>query len=95
MSFDDNGFEIIENFVALAILDEIKCEVEESSLVDKHGIRQAEKKIASIHNLVESEFFTKLAANYLGRPVSLVRVIFFDKNPERNWHVSWHQVTGN
>ncbi len=35
--------------------------------------------------------FTAIAAGLAGKPVRLVRVLAFDKTPERNWGVAWHQ----
>ena len=32
-----------------------------------------------------------VAASRLDGPVQLVRALFFDKTPQRNWAVAWHQ----
>jgi len=33
----------------------------------------------------------KLAAELMGAPARAVRILYFDKTPEVNWAVSWHQ----
>ncbi len=55
------------------------------------GIRNAEKKYPSIQTLVNSVELVSLAGNYISGTPKKVRVIYFDKTPEKNWLVSWHQ----
>ncbi len=35
--------------------------------------------------------FASIAGSLAGKPVRLVRILAFDKTPERNWGVAWHQ----
>ena len=56
-----------------------------------HGIRNAEKKFDCIAKLARSENIIAKARSILGEQPQLVRAIFFDKNPDKNWLVSWHQ----
>ncbi len=37
------------------------------------------------------EAFAAIAGRLAGKPVQLVRILAFDKTPERNWGVAWHQ----
>jgi hypothetical protein len=71
-----------------AIIDEVAASAE---LQPKHGIRNAEKKFPSIHRLTQSKSIITKAKSILGGKPELVRVIFFDKTPEKNWLVTWHQ----
>ena len=45
----------------------------------------------SISRLVGDDNFLSLAQSLLDGSVSLVRALFFDKTPEKNWFVTWHQ----
>lgn len=70
----------------------IKNEISNSNeLHTKHGIRGADKKFSCVARLAHSHNFLNLAASYLGSESRVVRVIFFDKTPSKNWLVSWHQ----
>ncbi len=57
----------------------------------KHGIRNAEKKFSSINQLIKSKKIINAAQSVLGKEPQLVRVIYFDKTPDKNWLVTWHQ----
>lgn len=55
------------------------------------SIRHADLKIPAIKAFAQSALITEIASQYtIGRP-QLVRAIVFDKNPEENWSVTWHQ----
>lgn len=86
------GFNLEKRFISLdmikVIIDEITLSNEQKS---PHGIRNAEKKFESIAKLANSEKIIAKARSILGEEPQLVRAIFFDKNPEKNWLVSWHQ----
>lgn len=84
-----------------AFHDEFLSQVEVAALVDEltlsdsnesmHGVRNAEKKFTCIANLVRSEKVLAKARSCLGTEPQLVRVILFDKTPDKNWLVAWHQ----
>lgn len=92
MNIQDNGIEIIDNFLPQEIIDEIILEVSSYGDSDsKHGIRNAEKKFSTISNLIKSNLIQAKAEEVLGSKPMLVRAIFLDKTPEKNWLVTWHQ----
>jgi ectoine hydroxylase-related dioxygenase (phytanoyl-CoA dioxygenase family) len=92
MNIQENGIEIINNFISLEIIDEIISEVSANLDIESgYGIRNAEKKFSSIKNLIESDLIREKAREILGSSSTLVRAIFFDKTPEKNWLVAWHQ----
>ena len=92
VSFTENGFEIRRQVVSESIINRIKQDVSASSITyPKHGIRQAEKKFQTIYQLTFSDQLLELAKEYLNADVQLVRTIFFDKTPDTNWLVTWHQ----
>jgi len=92
VSFTNDGFEILSDFVSTKNLNVIIEDVVSSDIKkQKGGIRNAEKKYQSIKNLVSSEKLFNRARNYLLNEPKVVRVIFFDKTIENNWLVTWHQ----
>ena len=92
MSNLENGFEIIDGFLNQHQVDSICEELSLIKLPTKAGgFRNAEKKFDFIKELVSSDILTKSAQNYLEGEPNLVRVILFDKTPENNWLVTWHQ----
>jgi len=92
MKIKDNGIEIIKNFVPKDAIAEIISEISSYHDLDsKHGIRNAEKKFKSVNKLIESNLIQNKANEVLGSLPKFVRAIFFDKTPEKNWLVAWHQ----
>ena len=92
MNIHKDGFEIKSKFVSGSLIDSIQKEIKASKEADlKSGIRDANKKFKSIKSLSNSKKFIDLASSILGSKPDIVRVIYFDKTPERNWLVTWHQ----
>jgi len=92
MSVAKDGFEILENFVPNIVMNDIKQEVEQfDAPYPKYGIRGADKKFYSIAKLIKSPLLVEKATEILGSMPQVVRVIFFDKTPQNNWLVPWHQ----
>ena len=92
MDIHTDGIEIKRNFVSNSVIKSIKNEVSKSKEADlKSGIREADKKFKSIKTLSNSDQFINLASSILGSKPEIVRVIFYDKTPDKNWLVTWHQ----
>lgn len=92
MQFNQDGVEIKSNYISNSIIKAIINEVSSScEEYPKHGIRSADKKFQTISELAHSNEFINLADSLLGSKPSIVRVIFFDKTPDKNWLVTWHQ----
>lgn len=92
MNIHEHGIEIRRKFISMPIIDAIKHEVSVSSEMHaKHGIRNADKKFQTINTFSKSAALTNLAESVLGQSPLLVRAIFFDKTPDKNWLVTWHQ----
>jgi len=91
-NFHSNGVDIKRNFVSNSMITRIKNEVAcFTHTMTKSGIREADKKFISISNLAHSKKMTHLAQHILGSTPAIVRVIFYDKTPDKNWLVPWHQ----
>jgi len=70
----------------------IKAEVSlDHEILRRTGIRNLEKKFRTIAGLVADATVSSIAAALLGERPRMVRALFFDKTPERNWFVAWHQ----
>lgn len=92
MSFLEDGFEVLSQFFEQDILAEIISEIETTSFgVASCGLRNAEKKLSSIQKLINSDQLKSKIATYFSSPVQVVRVLVFDKTPDKNWLVTWHQ----
>lgn len=92
LQLNQHGVEIRRNYIPNSIIEAIKSEVSSSNEEHpKHGVRSADKKFKTINKLAHSSEFIGLAESLLGSKPSIVRVIFFDKTPDKNWLVPWHQ----
>lgn len=56
-----------------------------------YGVRNLMNLSPEIKDFAESETVRKLAENFLGKKARVVRAIYFDKTPDANWKVPWHQ----
>lgn len=56
-----------------------------------YGIRNLLNLSSEVRELAESRKIRDLVGKVLGRNAKPVRAIFFDKTPEANWKVPWHQ----
>ncbi|MCO7223358.1 phytanoyl-CoA dioxygenase family protein [Pleionea sp. CnH1-48] len=90
-SFLRQGFVIISQAVDSDIIERVKQELQASQLSGRAGARDLEESCDSIRALVASHALQKIAEQLLTAPVSVVRVLVFNKGVDSNWGVSWHQ----
>jgi ectoine hydroxylase-related dioxygenase (phytanoyl-CoA dioxygenase family) len=96
---DKKGFVIVKD-----ILDENKVLhlIESlSKLKSKKGVSKKKDLIYGVRNLLnlspeikefaESKTVKEIVENFIGKDAKLVRAIYFDKTPNANWKVPWHQ----
>lgn len=92
MSFSDSGFELIDNFISpkqtVSLLDDLAALQVPPS---RGGLRRIDKLIPQVAHLAKSEILINAAQARLTGTPKLVRAIYFDKSPENNWLVTWHQ----
>lgn len=92
MSFDESGFEIRENLVALEMVQKLLAELTQLKLEPlSGGIRRIEQRVPQVAALAKSADILSVARQYLPGQPELVRAIYFDKSPDNNWFVTWHQ----
>jgi ectoine hydroxylase-related dioxygenase (phytanoyl-CoA dioxygenase family) len=91
-NFSKDGFEITCNFMSAEWILHILHDIEQTALnLDVTGIRHIDKKLNSISAYLASAEFSQSAKPYLTSEHKLVRAILFNKTPEANWYVTWHQ----
>jgi len=89
---NDLGFQLIEGLIDHDNLLQIRQELDRFvHPQNKGGIRSAEKKLSSVKNFVKSDILLNQAKYFLNNEPNIVRVILFNKTPENNWLVRWHQ----
>lgn len=92
MSLEQQGFEIRKNLIPTEMLQRVLNELENYDWTsNKHGVRHADKKLMSVKAIVSHPEILKVASDILQGEAQLVRTIVFDKTPEANWLVNWHQ----
>lgn len=92
MHFLDKGFEIVDDFISQHWLKTIVSEIEQSDNVNiNSGVRHINKKLPIIADYLNSAEFQEKSRPFLPVGASLVRAILFNKSPESNWYVTWHQ----
>ena len=98
-SLNQNGFAVIPTVVdASTVLDLTKAlerlpETDAVRLKGKtpFGIRNLLEVVPVTRRLAESDTFVSLVRIVLGENAKLVSGLFFDKPPQANWKVAWHQ----
>ena len=93
------GFAIVENAIPpevvsglLEILADAKIHDGKSQRAGKaFGIRNLLKAVPATRDLANSAACRNLVEPVLGSSARVVRGIYFDKHPDANWKVTWHQ----
>jgi len=92
LNFEKDGVEIRKSLLSAESIELVKSDISlESEKLKQSGVRNLEKKFVSISKLVADEKILSVARDLLNGRVNFVRAIFFDKTPEKNWFVTWHQ----
>jgi ectoine hydroxylase-related dioxygenase (phytanoyl-CoA dioxygenase family) len=92
MLFADSGFEVIERLITpeqTASLLELLTLLEVPPF--RGGLRRIDQLIPQVAELAKSKILLNAAQSRLVGTPKLVRAIYFDKSPENNWLVTWHQ----
>jgi hypothetical protein len=98
-SFDEAGFQIIEQVVGESNLSHLVKQLDflhSASLEGPHqkrkaGLRNLLATMPTLRELGSSREVTRLVEPVLGPTFKLVRGIYFDKTRDANWKVAWHQ----
>jgi ectoine hydroxylase-related dioxygenase (phytanoyl-CoA dioxygenase family) len=91
-TFGVDGIEIRRSVLNVEDIEAVQAEVTiDHPMLRRSGIRNLEKKFSSISRVTQADSVLAIATSLLGRRPRLVRALFFDKTPTRNWFVAWHQ----
>ncbi|MGC3980207.1 MAG: phytanoyl-CoA dioxygenase family protein [Steroidobacteraceae bacterium] len=92
LNFHTDGAEIRKGILSRDSIEAVKSEISLGcEQLRRHGIRNLEKRFSSVAQLASSPDMLNIANELLQSPPRLVRALFFDKTPEANWFVAWHQ----
>jgi ectoine hydroxylase-related dioxygenase (phytanoyl-CoA dioxygenase family) len=90
-----NGFARVEKVVEPSQISELISTIEKIRERDSDncsaGVRHLLKRSAVVRKFASSAPLMEIAAKVLGRQATPVKAILFDKTPEANWYVTWHQ----
>jgi ectoine hydroxylase-related dioxygenase (phytanoyl-CoA dioxygenase family) len=96
--FERDGFQISKS-----VLEHSECDLlspgltplfEQQQKASKNkigGLRNLLRSSSRVLQLSKSDILLSILEQFSGSPAFPVRAIFFDKNPEANWKVPWHQ----
>lgn len=92
MCFDRMGFEVIDGVVSTEEVQQLCAALTRLKLAPlRGGIRRIEQLVPEVAALAQSLQLLQIAKKYLSDKPRLVRAIYFDKFPNNNWLVTWHQ----
>jgi len=96
--FERDGFQIIKSLAEPGACDQFSAELtplfeqqQQSAKSKIGGVRNLLRSHARVSQFARSAKLLSVLQPFAGAAVFPVRAIFFDKNPEANWRVPWHQ----
>lgn len=92
--YSQDGFCLIKDVITLPVVNKLLAALmplEHSQ--SAHGVRNLLSKVDEIKQFVQSSTIRNLIEPFIGKQATPVRAIFFDKIPNANWNVAWHQDT--
>lgn len=97
MILEKEGFQILKNVIdeqTISSLIEDLSKIEPSQTANRksvYGVRNLLNLSPKVREFAECETVRKIIGKYLGEKARIVRAIYFDKTPDANWKVPWHQ----
>jgi ectoine hydroxylase-related dioxygenase (phytanoyl-CoA dioxygenase family) len=90
---EQNGFAVVPEVISGTTCDHLIGAIETALKNNggNHAMRNLAKNVPTARELAESKSIRSLTRSILGENAFLVRSLFFDKTPEANWKVAWHQ----
>ena len=86
LAIENDGFAIVENCVDESTINQLCVSLD----LNTHGQRNL-LGVPSVRQLAASESVRSLVEEVLGPDCRAVKGILFNKTPESNWKVAWHQ----
>jgi ectoine hydroxylase-related dioxygenase (phytanoyl-CoA dioxygenase family) len=93
------GFAVVDGVIDSRLVQSLIRDLEQLSAGDAirqrdgrvFGIRHLLNVVPSTNTLLDNSEVSSIAKILLGKEVQFVRGLFFDKTPQANWKVIWHQ----
>lgn len=93
VSFEAKGYVVLHDVVGASDLHTLRTEADQL-LVDsseRGGVRNVLSKSRLFMDIASSPALTSIAEEVLGPEARPTKLTVFDKTPEANWNVPWHQ----
>ena len=101
-AIDQNGFELIRSVFSQSEIDTILAELDiaiqsgsdrniKSSLGETYAARNVAEQNPRLLEIWKKPALLSLLDQLLGQEAGLVRVLYFDKHPNRTWSLPWHK----
>ncbi len=92
MAIAEAGYELVDDLLTADEVEELLADLTKLQLQPlRGGIRRIEQQVPQVAALARTQKLLSVAASHLPGQPELVRAIYFDKSPENNWYVTWHQ----
>jgi hypothetical protein len=95
---DEDGFEVLPKLLSAAQCESLLRDLyalfkrqQASARTRLGGLRNLLRTAPAVEDLANSELLKGILASRVDRAVRPVRALFFDKTPDANWSVPWHQ----
>jgi hypothetical protein len=92
---EESGFAIVPGVLPPETVDKLVEQTDEAfknrSSHSNHAMRHLLQMVPGVREVVESAGIRCLIESVLGPSAFVARSIFFDKTPDANWKVAWHQ----
>jgi hypothetical protein len=85
----ENGFVILPGILTDEMVTHLITELDSTSV--RHGMRNLANTLEPIRRLALSNRILNIVTVFLNADAVLVRSLYFDKTPDNNWPVAWHQ----
>lgn len=92
-SIEREGWAIAEHVVDELALSRVQDAIDPlvADSAERAGVRNLLNASVTVRAMAQSQELRALAMAVLGSECGAVRVIYFDKTPDANWRVVWHQ----
>lgn len=92
---EEEGFAIVDGVLSAdmieSLIDRIEIHINSQTDPANYAMRNLLQTIPAVQRIAESLTVRTLVESVLGQGAIVVRSLFFDKTPEANWKVAWHQ----
>jgi ectoine hydroxylase-related dioxygenase (phytanoyl-CoA dioxygenase family) len=85
---EGHGFAMVPQVLPLSVVVTL---AEQLAVHSGHALRHLTRVVPAVKEMADSSAVRSLVEAVLGPKAFLARSIFFDKTPEANWKVAWHQ----